>query len=105
VQIPTLRQETCKRKVALFRSMVAKKDLLSETERRQLVDEMRAFADSLQVGNAVLWGAGAGLGASVLPVVGTLWGPLIGGSVCAIKSQRLSSYRKEAADMIIEMSN
>ncbi len=98
--LPTLREETCQKKVAYFRGEMLRASQLTSSEREQLLREMQEFADSLSTGNVVLGGAGLGLGASILPVIGTISGPLIGGIYGAYKATKLSHYRDEVLEMI-----
>jgi hypothetical protein len=100
MEIPTFREETCKKRVAHFRSQILRRSLLTTAERADLLKEMQSFADSLSLGTGALGGAGIGLGASVLPVIGFLTGPLIGGLYGAYRSQKLARYRREVQEMI-----
>jgi len=100
MELPTLREETAKRKVAEFRDRMLAAEQLTLREREALLKEMQTFCDSLSTGNVVLGGAGIGLGASVLPVIGTITGPLIGGIYGAYKAQKLARYREEVLEMI-----
>jgi hypothetical protein len=100
MELPTLREETAKRKVAEFRDKMLAATSLTTLEREALVKEMQAFCDSLSTGNVVLGGAGIGLGASVLPVIGTITGPVIGGIWGALKARKLAHYRDEVLAMI-----
>ncbi len=100
MELPTLREETAKKKVAYFRNEMLRISEMTARERAGLVQEMQAFCDSLSTGNVVLGGAGIGLGASILPVIGTITGPVIGGIYGAYKAQKLSRYREEVLDMI-----
>lgn len=100
MEIPTFREETCKKKVAEFRRLLLKRSLLTGEERAELLKEMQAFSDSLSTGTAVLGGAGIGLGAAVLPVIGWITGPLIGGLYGAYRSRQLVRYRREVREMI-----
>jgi hypothetical protein len=100
MKIPTLREETCKRKIEQFRRQMVQADVLTTEERERLIEEMQAFCDSLSTGNVVLGGAGLGLGASILPVIGTISGPVIGGIYGAYKAHKLSPYRDEVLAMI-----
>lgn len=104
MEIPTLREETCKRKLNYFRTMMSKTDQLTVEQRARLVEEMQAFCDSLTTGNVVLGGAGLGLGASILPVIGTITGPVIGGIYGAYKAHKLSPYRDEVLAMISRLA-
>jgi Asp/Glu/hydantoin racemase len=100
MEIPTLREETARRKVAHFRDKMLEASRMTAAEREALVKEMQAFCDSLSTGNVVLGGAGIGLGASILPVIGTISGPIIGGIYGAYKAHKLSHYRDEVLAMI-----
>jgi hypothetical protein len=100
MEIPTFREQTCKKKVLHFRNMMARADYLTTDQRQRLLEEMQAFVDSLSTGTAVLGGAGIGLGAAILPVIGLVTGPIIGGLYGAYTSQKLSGYRREVMDMI-----
>jgi hypothetical protein len=100
MEIPTLREETCRRKIEQFRRRMASVDEITTEERERLIEEMQAFCDSLSTGNVGLGGAGIGLGASILPVIGTISGPIIGGVYGAYKAHKLSPYRDEVLAMI-----
>ena len=103
MELPTLREGTAVRKVALFRSMMERLDLLTPTQRKKLLEEMQIFVDSLSTGNMVLGTAGLGLGAAILPVIGAISGPLIGGVYGAYKARKLAHYRKEVKRMMGQM--
>jgi len=100
MELPTLREATARRKVAQFRSMMERLGLLTAAPRARLLQEMQTFVDSLSTGNVVLGGAGIGLGAAVLPVIGLVSGPVIGGIYGAYKARKLARYRKEVQAMI-----
>jgi hypothetical protein len=100
MEIPTFREETARKKVAQFRSMMERVDLLTNTQRDRLLQDMQAFVDSCSMGNVVLGGAGIGLGAAILPVIGAVTGPIIGGAYGAYKARKLARYRKEVQGMI-----
>lgn len=105
MELPTLREETCKKKIAHFRRMMAKIAILSTEQKHRLVEEMQIFCDSLSTGNQVLGAAGIGLGASILPVIGTITGPVIGGIYGVYKSRKLAHYRDEVLGMIRELAS
>jgi hypothetical protein len=100
MDLPTLREETCKRKLSYFRSMMDQVGQLSSIEKARLVEEMQTFCDSLSTGNVILGGAGIGLGAAILPVIGIITGPIIGGAYGAYKAKQLAHYRDEVLGMI-----
>ena len=103
MEIPTLREETARRKVAQFRSMMERRSLLTTGQRDRLLEQMQAFIDSLSTGNVVLGGAGIGLGAAVLPIIGIISGPVVGGVYGAYKARKLRRYRREVQDMIRQL--
>jgi len=105
MELPTLREQTCIRKIAYFRSMMNKRDLLTPWQRGKLREEMQAFCDSLSPGNVIAGGAGIGLGAAVLPIVGAITGPVIGGIYGAYKAQKLAHYRQEVEHLLEELSD
>lgn len=100
MEIPTLREETAKKKVAHFRNEMLRISEMTARERERFIEDMQAFCDSLSTGNVVLGGAGIGFGASILPVIGTISGPIIGGIYGAYKAQKLANYREEVLGMI-----
>lgn len=100
MEIPTLRESTCKKRVAEFRRKMTLVSGMTSEERQKLLEEMQAFCESLSMANNVVVGAGVGLGAAVLPVIGWISGPLIGGLYCGYKSHKLSSYRDDVKQMI-----
>jgi len=104
MEIPTLREATAKRKVERFRGMMTRLDLLTPQQREKLLEEMQIFVDSLSTGNMVLGGAGIGLGAAVLPVIGWISGPLVGGAYGAYKARKLARYRAEVKKMMRQLA-
>jgi hypothetical protein len=100
MELPTLREETARRKVADFRDRMLEAERMTGLEREALLKEMQVFCDSLSTGNVVLGGAGIGLGASILPVIGTVAGPVIGGIYGAYKARKLAHFRDEVLEMI-----
>jgi len=100
MELPTLREATCRRKLAQFRSMMARRDLLTVAQRKKLVEELQVFADSLSPGNVVLGSAAIGLGAALLPLVGLVSGPVVGGIYGAYKAHKFARYRREVLAMI-----
>lgn len=103
MEIPTFREETCRRRVEFFEGLVSRADSLTPSERHQLREELQAFRDSVEPTHLIVGGAALGLGAAVLPVVGAVTGPLVGGVWGAFRAKRLSGYRDRANRMLWEM--
>ena len=92
------------REMASLRERVARLDQLDTAARQQLADELLALHERLTTGGAMVSGAKIGLAASVLPVVGMITGPLIGGAYGVYRSQRLGKVRDELRDMLRELA-
>jgi len=86
--------------VAQFRGRLGRRGDLSPEQRAALRQEMQAFIDSLSMANNVAVGAGMGLAAAVLPVIGWISGPLIGSLYCGYRSHQLARYRDEVQEML-----
>ena len=104
MEFPTLRESTCREKMGIFRRRMERLSWLTPQERRQLLRELQTFADSLRTEKVILGSTALGLGAAVLPVIGLISGPIIGGFYGAYKANKLASYRQEALEMMEEMS-
>jgi hypothetical protein len=100
MDMPTFREDTCRRKVELFESLVSHGTTLSASQRAQLRDEVLELRDSVEPARLVLGGAALGLGAAVLPVVGAITGPVVGGVWAALQAKKLHPYR-ERLDRIV----
>lgn len=100
MELPTLRESTCQKQVAEYRGRLGRLSQLTAAERDTLHEEMQAFVESLSMANNMVVGAGVGLGAAVLPVIGWITGPLIGGLYCGYRSRQLARYREEVQEML-----
>lgn len=100
MELPTLRESTCQKQVAEFRGRLGRLSQMTAAERDKLHEEMQAFVESLSMTNNLVVGAGVGLGAAVLPVIGWITGPLIGGIYCGYRSHQLGKYRDEVTEML-----
>ena len=100
MEIPTLREATCQKKLDDFKARLALQATLSPQQRDKLLEEMKIFRDSLGVANNALVGAGLGLVAAWLPVIGWISGPLIGGGLATYQTFRLQRFRSEVERMI-----
>ena len=83
---------------------MARLDRLDPDARETLADERLALHDRLTPGGARTRGAKIGLAASVLPVVGMITGPLLGGAYGVYRSQRLGKARGELQAMLRELA-
>jgi hypothetical protein len=88
------------RELGSLRERMGRLDTLDADARQRLADELLALHERLTAGGALVSGAKIGLAASVLPVVGVITGPLIGGAYGVYRSQRLGRVRDEVHAML-----
>lgn len=84
---------------ALRDRLAARADMPAE-ERRRLHDDLLALHDRLTPSGALVSGAKIGLAAAVLPVVGVISGPILGGAYGVYRSQTLTEARSELQEML-----
>lgn len=92
------------RELAALRERLARRADLSADERQQLHDDLLALHDRLTPGGAMASGAKIGLAAAVLPLVGVITGPIIGGAYGVLRSQTLTDARAEIQTMLRELA-
>lgn len=73
---------------------------LSPDEREQLHADLLALHERLSPTGAGVSGAKIGLAAAVLPVIGVVTGPLIGGAYGVYRAQRLGEVRREIETLL-----
>lgn len=88
------------RELGDLRGRIARLDELDADERQALADEVLALRERLTTGGALVSGAKIGLAASVLPVVGMITGPLLGGAYGVYRARRLRDARDELQRML-----
>ena len=71
---------------------------------RRADNRLLALHDRLTPGGAAVSGAKIGLAAAVLPLVGFLSGPLLGGAYGVYRSQTLTDARAELQTMLRELA-
>lgn len=85
----------------------ARLDRLAELDadgRQKLHDDLLALHERLTPASAALSGAKFGLAAAVLPVVGLISGPVLGGAYGAYRSQQLGQIREELQEMLRKLA-
>jgi len=100
VDVAPFSPEALEKELAALRESVARVDQLSADERVILHDAIIKLRERLGTGGAAASGAKIGLAASILPVVGMITGPIIGGAYGAYRSQQLGDVRKEVDEML-----
>ncbi len=100
VDVAPFSPEALEKELAALRVAVARVDTLADDERVALHDAIIQLRERLGTGGAAASGAKIGLAASVLPVVGLITGPLIGGAYGAYRSAQLGDVRKEVDEML-----
>jgi len=103
MKLPTLRESTCQERVTYFRRRLERLSWLTAPERRRLYEELKEFHESLATERMILGASTLGLGAAILPVIGLVSGPIIGGFYGAYKASQLVEYRREARRMLDEL--
>jgi hypothetical protein len=75
-------------------------DELDADGRQTLADDLLALHQRLSTAGTVVNGAKIGLAASVLPVVGMITGPILGGAYGVYRSTQLKAVRAELQQML-----
>jgi hypothetical protein len=92
------------RELTSLRERMARLDQLDTDARQTLADDLLALHERLTPGGAMVSGAKIGLAASILPVVGFITGPILGGAYGVYRSQVLGSAREEVHAMLRELA-
>jgi len=100
VDVTPFSPEALEKELTVLRAAVARVDELPSEECIVLHDTLIKLRERLGTGEAAATGAMVGLAASLLPVVGLVTGPLIGGAYGVYRSQQLGDVRAEVNDMI-----
>lgn len=100
VDVTPFSDDALARELTDLRERVAKRADLPAPERQRLHDDLLALHDRLTPGGALVSGAKIGLAASVLPVIGLITGPLLGGAYGVYRSQTLSDARTEIQGLL-----
>lgn len=104
VDVTPFSDEAVQRELQALKDRLAKRAALSADERQRLHDDLLALHDRLTPGGAAVSGAKIGLAAAVLPLVGFLSGPLLGGAYGVYRSQTLTDARAELQTMLRELA-
>jgi hypothetical protein len=100
VDVAPFSDAALERELAGLRARCDKLAALTAEERQQLHDDLLALHNRLSPGGALVSGAKIGLAAAVLPVVGVITGPIIGGAYGVYRSQRLGEARDEVQALL-----
>lgn len=100
VDVTPFSPEALEKELVALRATVARVDELSSDECVAVHDALINLRQRLGASGAAASGAKIGLAASLLPVVGMITGPLIGGAYGAYRSQQLGDVRAEVDAMI-----
>lgn len=92
------------RELGALRDRLTRRAALTADERQQLHDDLLDLHDRLTPGGAMASGAKIGLAAAVLPVVGVITGPILGGAYGVFRSQTLSEARAEIQAMLRDLA-
>ena len=95
VDVAPFSDAALERELAALRARVAGVGTLDPDARQQLHDDLLDLHNRLSPGGAAASGAKIGLAAAVLPVIGMITGPLIGGAYGVYRSQRVGAARDE----------
>jgi hypothetical protein len=104
VDVAPFSDDALARELTDLRARVADRARLSADDRQKLHDDLLGLHDRLTPGGAATSGAKIGLAASVLPVIGLVTGPLIGGAYGIYRSQRLGEARDEVQALLRELA-
>lgn len=97
---PVVSDAAAERRLADLRARVADLPNLDADARVRLHDDLLALYEVLSPGGALVTGAKLGLVASVLPVLGMITGPIVGGTYGVYRSQRLVRVREETRELL-----
>jgi hypothetical protein len=92
------------RQLTSLRGRMARLEELDAGARQALVDEVLALHGNLTPGGAMMSGAKIGIAAAVLPVVGIITGPILGGAYGVYRSQQLGQVRGELEEMLRQLA-
>jgi hypothetical protein len=92
------------RELGVLRERLARRAELGADERQKLHDDLLDLHDRLTPGGAMASGAKIGLAAAVLPLVGVITGPILGGAYGVFRSQTLTEARAEIQSMLRELA-
>lgn len=100
VDVAPFSDEALARELAALRARVAGLAALSKDERVRLHDDLLALRERLSASGAAASGAKIGLAAAVLPVIGVVTGPILGGAYGVYRSRCAGDAREEIEEMI-----
>jgi len=100
VDVAPFSDEALERELAALRAAVAGLGRLESEQRVALHDALVDLHQRLSAGGALVSGAKIGLAASVLPVIGMITGPILGGAYGVYRSQRLTAARAEVQELL-----
>ncbi len=100
VDVAPFSEERLEEELVVLRTGVARAKQLSADERIALHDAIINLRERIAPGGAMASGAKIGLAASILPVVGMITGPILGGAYGALRSKQLTSVRAELDEML-----
>lgn len=100
VDVAPFSEDALQRELLALRDAVARLPELGADERVALHDALLDLHERLSPGGALVSGAKIGLAASVLPVLGVITGPILGGAFGVYRSARLTAVRGEVQAML-----
>lgn len=100
VDVAPFSAERLEEELVVLRTGVARAKQLSTDERVALHDAIIDLRERIGPGGAMASGAKIGLAASILPVIGMISGPILGGAYGALRSKQLASVRAEIDEML-----
>ncbi|MBK7829040.1 hypothetical protein [Nannocystis sp.] len=100
VDVAPFSDEALERELVALRGRIEGLAGLDAAARQQLHDDLIDLHNRLSPGGAAVSGAKIGLAAAVLPVIGMITGPLLGGAYGVYRSQRVTAARDEVQAML-----
>ena len=104
VDVAPFSDEALERELAALRARVEGVAGLDPDGRQLLHDDLLDLHNRLSSGGAAVSGAKIGLAAAVLPVIGMITGPLIGGAYGIYRSTRASAAREEVDALLRKLA-
>ena len=100
VDVAPFSDEALERELVAMRGRLDKLPELAADERQQLHDDLLELHNRLSPSGALVSGAKIGLAAAVLPVIGVISGPILGGAYGVYRSQQIGQARDEIQAML-----
>lgn len=104
VDVAPFSDEALTRELDALRGQVDRRHELTADQRQALHDALLDLHQRLSPSGAAVSGAKIGLAAAVLPLIGMITGPVLGGAYGVYRSTQLTRARDEVQDMLRKLA-